>query len=215
MIYSAFEDNWNSVITINGIAQSKYWESENSPMKRELRPLLDCPFDAYAFDLRRQESQLVNIAIVWSILTIESLANHIVASVVCDTADAILAIEKPKLAIKKRFEESKSQSDLAVKFEILNNGKRIDSISNLADRLSFIRNSIIHDKPFELVSNHDGNVEITNFLTKGEKQRYCYPDLEQFYADCSTLVQALHMTNLVSRLDCDVIKFETLYSITA
>lgn len=188
MIYSATDDNWMRVTTMHAIVKTHYDSTRGSEFRnRQISNGPFFPFDVTAFDTMQRESCLIGMLMAWSVVFLESLANHILAENLNNRLVAITSIEKPKSILPK----FNSRSELAVKIILINDQKEVDrKILETADSLADQRNRIVHDKPFWLDRDSGEIVNYSNRGVSGSKTP-SYEDLEGFFADCDLIVQAL------------------------
>ncbi|KHT24564.1 hypothetical protein [Pectobacterium brasiliense] len=149
------------------------------------------PFNADLYDLMEKESYLVGMIMAWSVITLESLVNHALVEIINDKSSAIQAIEYPRKVIKKLSRPELVKSDLARKIAILSDNfeQNDEAILQFANELSEIRNTIVHDKPFELIDLGDGEIEITHFRVRGNEsgKPFRYENLSDFYIKCEKI----------------------------
>ena len=177
---------------MHSIAKSYYEKTLDSEYGQHPRH----SFGFYAFDLDKakwmgKECCVVGMVIVWSVITLESLINHVIAEVINNRLLAVLAIEFPGNITDKVGGDKTPKSDLAKKIRILNQGNIDDKkMIELANNLSRIRNEIVHDKPFSLIDlGGDAGLIIEHFKSRddGGSKRYNYDDLPDFYRKCEEL----------------------------
>ncbi len=190
MIHSAIHDNWDRVQIMHSMAYDYYCETKDSELRQGMGSS-SCEdsfaFNAFVFETMRKEACLVEAIMVWSVIAIETLINHVLAEVSPDELSAKNAIEYPDKRIDKRY---KKCHDLVKKLIILNDGKEInDEILLVAENLSENRNAIVHDKPFELNDYGDGEVKIINYSLRENEKKYSnkYEDLKIFFKDCDKI----------------------------
>lgn len=214
MIYSGVEDNWQRVEIIHSIAKAFYRKTEGSDFRERLKPESRniFPFDVNAYDSINKERCIVETVMVWSLVTIESAVNHILAEVENDSAEAIEAIRLPTKIMEKRGVKVNRCSDLSRKLLLLNfNGNNIEAIIKISETLSDIRNEIVHDKPFEYIDHGDGNVEIKPFRKNNiDYKAYSYDDLKEFFEKCDVIITFLSEIENNSSISFSTLKFSHL-----
>lgn len=150
------------------------------------------PFDTRQFKLMQKERQIVEMIIAWSVVTLDSAMNHALAEIIEDRDFAIQAIEHPRSAVKSLGLINECNSELAIKLFLLCAISSVPAPSiTVAETLAKQRNSIIHDKPFDLIDHGDGDVDI-NYLTKRERdngQVRSFLYLKGFYSDCDQVMK--------------------------
>lgn len=230
MIYSDFDDNWKSVILLSGLANMKFQETKPFPREKTIRSgdkEFPCPNFEY-FDEYEEESRLTRMTMVWSLITIESLVNHVVADCLNNKIVAINVIENPKNIIDsiilksevKKEELSKFRSELVKKLIILNQEIFISSESiavfKAAQEISDLRNAIVHNKPVSMMELQDGGFEVFEYTKFNDRKvgiaKLSYKDLEGFFEKCDLLLSFL--VKLRSELIEDIkeISFKALYN---
>ncbi|MEL7893552.1 hypothetical protein AAG581_00645 [Vreelandella neptunia] len=147
------------------------------------------PFDALQYDTMEKESCIVGMVMAWSVITLESLVNHALAEMINNRTSAIMAIEYPGQITEKLKIAKAAKSELAKKIAILSDNRDVNNeLILLANKLSEDRNTIVHDKPFELTDFGDSEVKITYFRSRGESERLPrYEDLADFFRDCDKI----------------------------
>jgi len=197
VIYSSINDNWTRLEYLHSIASQLYSSTKASEFrdyKHEAgKPFKFCPETQ---SLVQQEACMVGMIQVWSVVTLESLANHAIAESFNNRTAAIIAIEYPD-RIVKGFKGVKGDSDLGKKIAILNDDlgevdadggtEPRDSILILiADKLANIRNAVVHDKPFDYeTDNWEGDATIKYFGNRNKKSSFArYEHLADFFREC-------------------------------
>ncbi|MDE2422370.1 MAG: hypothetical protein KGO49_14465 [Gammaproteobacteria bacterium] len=214
MIHSSVMDNWMQVKIMHSIAKDYYEKTIDT----EYRHLPRHSLGFYAFDLEKAELMekeccVVGMVIVWSIVTLESLINHVIAEVINNRLLAVLAIEFPGNVTDKVGGDKTPRSDLAKKIRILNQGAVEDKkIIELANSLSKIRNEIVHDKPFSFNNLEDGEFSIEYFNSRddGDRKRYNYDDLSDFYKKCEELTIYIDKFYKVTSFSGEHVDFRSL-----
>lgn len=218
MIYSAVNDNWLRVKVMHSIANDFYASTSGTDFRRRITSRDEVfPFDPAAYETIENESRIVGMVMAWSVVTIESLVNHQLAVSLNDKAIARTAIEYPAKALRELQISKSPRSELAKKLLILSIQGQIKSddystVFELAAFLADKRNLIVHDKPFRLIDNGHGDVDIHWFRERGEaiSPRARYEDLVAFYNDCDTVTRFVLTVNPES-LDCNI-DFRSLIS---
>lgn len=186
MIHSAAYANCERIELMLSMAEELYEKTRESEYRRRKNHnVKGFYFDPIAFETMRKEAHVVEMIMAWCVITLESQINHAIAETEEDRKVAIKKIEYPR-----QFPiRNKRDSELAMKVHILSNGSAESAtISALANKISEIRNSIIHDKPFELIERDD-EVEISNLRERGNpnEKRYRYEDLADYFRKCQTI----------------------------
>lgn len=230
MIYSDFEDNWKSVILLSGLANMKFQETKPFPREKTMRSgdkEFPCPNFEY-FDEYEEESRLTRMTMVWSLITIESLVNHVVADCLNNKIVAINVIENPKNIISgmilkcedKKEDLSRFKSELAKKLMILNQQKIVDcemmAVLKAAQEIADFRNAIVHNKPISIMDFQDGDVEVFEYTKysdrKVEVSRLKYVDLKVFFEKCDLVLSFLRKLRSGIAEDLKEIAFSSLYN---
>ena len=145
------------------------------------------PFNFIEYDIMEKESHIVGMLMAWSVITLESLINHVLAENINDKADAVKAIEYPGQLIKKYGIRESKRSGLANKMIIIYDNSGLDiKILDLCDELSMLRNYVVHDKPFDYIDLGDDGVEIDYYRSLGKIDfiRPRYHLLDPFFMKC-------------------------------
>lgn len=217
MIYSAINDNWERVKILHAVAYEFLDETRGSDFRRRRIGAGNIfPFDVAAHDSIEKESQIVEMLMAWSVTTLESLVNHALAEAIKNKASAVMAIEYPSLVTEKLKISKSFKSELSKKVIILSNTFELDSevfeVLKLCDELAEIRNSVIHDKPFDYYDLGDGNFEINYFRARGENdgKTVRYDALVPFFRKCDWIVDYIlsHAGN--SLCESDELSFSSL-----
>ncbi|MCF7967063.1 MAG: hypothetical protein K9L79_16230 [Methylobacter tundripaludum] len=187
MIYSGVDENWMRVEMMHAIAKEYYDKTKGSEYREHrLNPSNRFFIDLEKSMLMDKEACVVGMVVVWSVVTLESLINHVIAEKSENESDAITAIEYPQNL--KITEEVKSL--LAKKMVILSQPNTVDKrLLKIADDISNVRNEIVHDKPFEYLDYGDGDIEIRHYRKRGnsENKQYTFEYLSSFYKQCHDL----------------------------
>jgi hypothetical protein len=204
MIHSAIHDNWDRVQIMHNVAYDYYCLTKNSEHRESCRDRTEFAFDASVFEIMNKESCVIGMLMAWSVITIESLVNHVIAEIIPNKLLAIKAIEFPKEIVSGDKFNKNCKSELAKKIIIINDGNdNIIDIISTADKLSNNRNSIVHDKPFELIDHENGDVEIVNYSLRNCEGNVSnkYEDLKVFFEDCDKVKDyILSVSNLKNLL---------------
>lgn len=210
MAYSSVMENWMRVKIMHSIAQSYYAETRDSEYRKWLlNPTKELMFSTEAYDWMRKESCIVGMLMVWSVVTLESLVNHVLAETISSKEFAIQAIEYPGKVSENVNKFSKS--DLAKKLGILGGKNTPEEITNLADELSSKRNAIVHDKPFDYSSTEDGE-EIEYYRTRGASENviFRFEHLEKFYKDCKKICNYIEQFHYIISPMGEEVDFDSL-----
>lgn len=210
MVESSVMDNWMRVKIMHSIAKSFYEETCDT----EYRKFRNQPNGSLMFNLEYdewmdKESCIVGVLMAWSVITIDSLANHVLAETIGDKDQAIRAIECPG-NVSKEIKKS-SKSDLARKLIVLAGDSTSEEIAGLADKLADIRNGIVHDKPFDYICTED-DIEIEYYRTRGELEttRFRFEYLDSFYKDCKKICSYIEQFHCVISPMGDEVDFDIL-----
>lgn len=186
MIYSAYEENWNRVNHLYSVAVQLYNKTKDTEFRNRIltNNANTFPFDAIAFDIIMQERCVVEMAIAWSVITIESLVNYYIA-ITKNHSDAKIIINKP-FSIKVSI---KNKSELEQKVSILSNEAVTDDIRKKINRIVTIRNEVVHDKPFMISEDHDLGAKV-EFFTEKEvvKRKIHFENLKEVFDDCDLII---------------------------
>ena len=221
MIHSSVEDNWLRVALMHGIARDIYASTQGTEFRERITSGGEIfPFDVSMFDSMESESRIVGMVMAWSVVTLESLVNHQLAATLNNKVLATMAIEYPSQVTDKLKLSKSARSELAKKLIILMDGTEQTAelsgkqLVDLADKLADTRNRIVHDKPFSLIDNGDGDVEIQWFRSREGSQHepIRYGDLPDFYTDCDTIKDCILKTKDFDALTACKIEFGSLIS---
>ena len=216
MIHSAVHDNWDRVQIMHSMVYDYYCKTKDSELRQEGGvSAIPFAFNIFVFETMRKESCLVEAIMVWSVITIESLINHVLAEVMPDELSAKNAIEHPEKCFDNRY---KKCNDLVKKLSILNDGKEIDvGILLVADNLSENRNAIVHDKPLELNEYGGGDIEEILYSLRKNEKKYSnkYEGLKLFFKDCDKMKDYIFSVSdlngkLYSHFQCVDFSFSSL-----
>lgn len=195
MIYSSVNDNWARVSIMHQVAFNYYNSTKDSDFRNRSENKGDLfPFDTSAFEDMQNERHLVGMVMAWSVVTLESMVNHAIAEIFSNRDDAIQAIEYPKQYAKDNNIIGLGNSELSKKMGILFEGNVPGKgVTNLADNISETRNTIVHDKPFEIINHGSGNLEIDPLEKRTRKvlEGINFNSLESFYTDCDLIGKSL------------------------
>ena len=168
MIYSDFENNWLRLQLLSINAYSFYKLTKGTPFRTE--PIIkngNIVFSIDAYENMEREKVIISMFLTWSEIAIESLVNHIIAETTNDKEKAIGYIERPKIQTQITNLIRKPKSELSCKLIILYGKEEDESVYEISDKIAFIRNQIIHDKPFDVCTS-DGDC-IVNILSSKEQ----------------------------------------------
>lgn len=156
------------------------------------------PFDAAAYQTIENESRIIGMVMAWSVVTLESLANHQLAAVLNNRVLALMAIEYPGQVTDKLRLSRSARSELAKKLIILLDGtqsgdSKDTDVVEKADALVDRRNLIVHDKPFRLIDHGDGDIDVEWFRSRGnmDSPPLRYEHLETFYSECDSVATCI------------------------
>jgi hypothetical protein len=154
MIHNRLKDNWHRMQILVVLARSHYEKTKGFDFRRRMIEGGDTfPFDAMAYESMESERCTVEMAAVWSVITVDSLVNLAIAELMDEADHVATAIERPKKFVTRGIEPM-PVTDLAQKTAIL--GIRTDlkdeatEVRETCEQLAMLRNRIVHDKPFEL-----------------------------------------------------------------
>lgn len=231
MIYSDFEDNWKSVILLSELANMKFQETKPFPREKIMRSGNNIEFTCsnlkYYYEYT-EESRLTRMTMVWSLIAIESLVNHVIADCLDNKVVAISVIENPNNIISsislkcedKKEDLSRLKSELVKKLMILNQQKVVDgemmAVFKAAQEISDLRNAIVHNKPISIIDFQDGDVEVFEYTKysdrKVEVSRLKYVDLKVFFEKCDLVLSFLRKLRSGIGEDLKEIAFNSLYN---
>lgn len=183
-IHSETYSNWGAVQQLHRICYEIHVRHNKSP-------------DLTSGNLSRvfieaEEHRMVGVLMTWSVLTLESMANHALAEVIEHEISAINAIEDPKKILKELLPKHKPgetkttlKSGLSNKLMILADRQSIDrEILKCADWLADRRNNIVHSKPFKYERYGEDEIESTRLAKRGDYEYPKYSKLESFFTAC-------------------------------
>lgn len=212
MIHSSVMDNWMRVKLMHSLA-SEFYERTRGGKYREY---YKSPKDVFFFDVEDyqnidKERCVVSMLMCWSVITLEALVNHAIAETLKHKLSAVLSIEFPGQIVDKIKKGKNPKSELAKKLIILSDDNAQSSLLDLADSMSNLRNSVVHDKPYE-IKDDEGDVKIDHFRSRGEADfsRYTYDDLKDFYKDCSVIVEFINGYFEYTAIDGESVDFAKL-----
>ena len=199
MIYSATNDNWQRVVLMHSLARDLYRQTEGSNFRDRMVSGGDTfPFDPTAYSTLENESRIVGMTMAWSVVTLESLANLQLASIINDKELAVLAIRWPKDTAKNLSIGKRKGSELGLKLMIIENQSGADAtnaktLATVADTLADQRNKIVHDKPFLLIDHGDGHVDFEEYSDSNATDRPIlrYDDLDEWFMKCDSVAQGI------------------------
>jgi predicted nuclease of predicted toxin-antitoxin system len=199
MIHSSIQDNWFRVDVIHAIARDLFLQVKNEDFrKRMLCNGEPFPFSPADFEAMEKEACIVGMVKAWAVVAIESLTNHFLAETINNALLVSVAIEYPKQILDKLKISKMPKSDLGRKLLIYSNSREDAApIIAVADDISDVRNSIVHDKPFEIINLENGDVKIVNLGTRGNEtyERHNYESLEAFFDKCDRISNYLYSTH--------------------
>jgi hypothetical protein len=212
LILSAINDNWTRLKILHVVAREFLDDTLGSDFRRRIIGKGEFfPFDLAANDSMEKESQIVGMLMAWSVITLESLINHALAEAINNKAFSVMAIEYPGQITERLKIGRSARSELAKKLIILSDAFDLnDEILQLCDELSDIRNTVVHDKPFDYVDFGDGEVEIAHYRSRGESNGEVvrYDSLVPFFRKCDRLVGFI--SSKVASLEGTEISFVSL-----
>lgn len=215
MVYSAIKDNWVRVQCLHQIAHDLWQQTHDTEFRsRTLNNGDAFPFNIEACNIIKKEASIVEMLMAWSVMSIESLVNHALAEKINNRVLAIIAIEYPSKAIDTLKIKNTGNSELSKKISILfdNTVSGPSKIIRLADEISSLRNSIVHDKPYELMfDGEDYFVEHFRIRESTKPYKYYYEDLTGFFIKCDKMVTFILSHSGLSE-DIDTHAYELKFS---
>ncbi len=212
MVLSAVSDNWARVKIVHAVARGFLSETLGSEFRRRTLSKGDVfPFDVSAHGSMGEESQIVGILMAWSVITLESLVNQSLAEAINNKACAVMAIEYPSQMTEKLKIARSARSELAKKLVILSNTFEPDNeMLKLCDELVDVRNTVVHDKPFDYIDIGAGDVKITYYRSRGEgrEEMVSYDSLISFFRKCDRLVD--YIVSKTASLEASELNFSSL-----
>lgn len=200
MLYSGVHENWVRLTIMHSIAHDYYKKTETHDMREKGCISEDgkLNLDVNAHLSMEKESYIVGMVIAWSAITLESYVNHALAQVINHKLSAIHAIESPDKFKLKPPSGINPQSELSKKLMILSDGADVPrEILKFTEEISNSRNSIIHDKPFELSHDHEGNIEFDSFRSRGQPAKtYYMEDLDDFFPKCQKIADFIRSSGV-------------------
>ncbi|AKF24684.1 hypothetical protein YH65_04245 [Sulfurovum lithotrophicum] len=162
MTYSAVEDNWLRVELMYSVT-NKYFNLTKGTDFREriINNQSMFPYCVASSQNMSKESTLVGMVMAWSVVALESLLNHALAEKAISIEIGKKTINDPNKVLKQIGITHSYKSKFSAKLIILKN-ESSNVVMDLADKLTIIRNTIIHDKPIDYYEN-DGDVEIEHY----------------------------------------------------
>lgn len=167
MIYSGYENNWRRLNALCVMTRSVYRTTEGSDFRSRIinhGELL--PFDPVGFDTMEDERCLAELVAAWAVITLDSLVNLALAVSIESSEEIVQAIDLGKardcgieISSAAKSEISKKLSILAIKCS----ADECEEILELCNELGFLRNDIVHDKPWELSDRGEEGVVITEY----------------------------------------------------
>ena len=183
MVLSAVKDNWQRVELMHSVVYEYFKETEDSDFRN--RSIF--PYSLSKSQSMQKESSLVGMVMAWAVVAIESLINHALAEKIKDRELAVKAIGNPKKVLKELTLDFNPESKLGTKVMILDFEYNYE-IVNHAEKISSMRNTIIHDKPYDYCDNK-GDVEIKYYKVsdKVDSNTHRYEDLKDFFISCDAI----------------------------
>ncbi len=141
---------------MHSLARDLYSETAASTARASILGSGPFCFDVGVYSTMQNEYRMVGMVMAWSVVTLETIANHQIASLINNKLLATVAIEYPQTVVEKLKIGQNVRSELAKKLIILagNYGKLESpdgtSLVPLAESLADARNRIVHDKPYAL-----------------------------------------------------------------
>jgi len=172
MIYSDFENNWLRLQLLSSSAYSFYKLTKGTQYRIE--PIIHdghIVFSVDHYQNMEKERVMISMLLAWSEITIESLVNNIIAEIVNEKDKAIEYIERPKNQVQITSLFRKPKSELSCKLIILYGQETDEHIYKISDKIAFIRNQIIHDKPFDVLTTDEDY--IISVLSSREQYDIC------------------------------------------
>ncbi|WP_413665448.1 hypothetical protein ACG1BZ_09745 [Microbulbifer sp. CNSA002] len=160
--------------------------------------------DISLMDDVQKESSLVGMLMAWSVVALESLINHAIAENLNNKMVAILAIEHPGQITGKIKKGISAKSELAKKLVVLDDDRTdISALLKTADSLADLRNYIVHDKPFDLVTDDEGEVDIEHYKVRGieMEKRIRFKNLMPFFKDCDQIKEFVEKNSNLDHLN--------------
>ena len=195
MIESSVMDNWMRVELMHSLAESFYLKTRDGKYRDHYKePKGVLIFDVADYQNITKERCIVGMIIAWSVVTLEALVNHAIAETLQHKLSAVLSIEYPGQITDKIKKGKRAKSELAKKLVILSDDCADPDVIDIADSLADIRNSIVHDKPYEIVDDGNGDFKIEHFRSRGEpgSTHYIFEDLPAIYGKCDTIAKFIN-----------------------
>ena len=188
MTYSAVEENWLRVELMYSVTNEYFNLTKDTDFrKRIINSKSIFPLDYSASQNMSKESSLVGMVMAWAVVALESLTNHALAEKGVSIESAKKTINYPNSVLKKSSITHNYKSKLAAKLIILKD-ESSNHAMEIADKLTTIRNTIIHDKPIDYYE-YDGEVEIIHYGTNvaDTLTTYRHEDLKEFFINCDKI----------------------------
>lgn len=165
MLYSNIDDHFTRIGYLKSSLDKIYSKIKNSTMRERILSGRGevFPFSVEDYEMVMLEKSLLEILLVWVLITFESILNYCIAESIIEIDKAIKAIENPKEYAKSMTHSKLLKSDLQLKILII--GGDDDDTSNVAEsitKLITIRNQIVHSKPFR-ISQIEETVKVVNY----------------------------------------------------
>lgn len=209
MTYSAVQDNWLRVELMYSLT-NKYFNltKDTDFRKRIINKQSMFPYSVTSSQNMSKESTLVGMVMAWSVVALESLLNHALAEKGESIEIGKKSINDPNKVLKELEIKHSYKSKFSAKLIILKN-ESSNEVMDFADKLTIIRNTIIHDKPIDYYEN-DGDVEIEHY---GDSQvdtliTYRHDDLKEFFITCDKIKKYIIENTYLETLE--IREFESL-----
>lgn len=205
MIYSAAAENFLRVKIMFGIVEDLHQERKSIEAQRDPDAKGNLLFlEMDTFDIRQSERAMVEAIIAFTVITLESLVNQALAEKITDVALACLAIEYPRKILEKTHNELKDVPGLYQKLAILVDLELVpENIAQSAKDLATARNQIVHDKPFYMETDHEGEVTYLPFKIRGKGEEKLSLEITTLPAVFSQADLVIEYINKVVQLDTD------------
>lgn len=130
----------------------------------------------------KRERILLELLLVWAVISLESLVNHVIAEAFPNNICSIFIIENPKKMTETSKYGKRFNSELQHKLLIVgDDSDEALQIASSLSRLISLRNTIVHDKPFKL-NQLDDDVEVTKLSKwKDESVSICHSDAMELF----------------------------------
>jgi len=203
MIYSAAEKNFLRVKLMYGIAESLHREKKDIEARRdpESRGSLS-HLELDTFEFGQREQAILEAIIAFTVIALESLTNQALAEKINNVSLACLAIEYPRHILEKTHTKLKDAPELLQKLIILADQEKVpEDIAESVRNLVTIRNQVVHDKPFYLSTDHEGEVAYLPFNIRGKDEDNPPLRLEDVFALLKQADLVIEFISLAVELD--------------